>query len=342
MLTQHPLYDEREYRKKGGRDTRETDAKKLILSEVGNMGQGHPHFPRDFAPSLPDEIEKLVMTLCQKDPLERYTCELALEHAQEILNHKVFAHAEPDKPPSEDKRKERRVTLILCASEALLAKHAYEEAEAYAKASALVAEAGREADLVARADCLQRAAEVLDRLPRPKFAALYGRLEALTGELESARDDIDAFRPNRKIALEIAAGHENLVRLVEGDSFYETPTPVVRAKAEALRARAEQHLERIRRTGLPDRIVGPYIAALEEILAKLPALEAQHANRREAFLRKKREELEGLAPNNPNEAALILLTLRRALENGGEDEASRQLLAELDARYKDLPGAAAT
>jgi serine/threonine protein kinase len=343
MLTQRPLYDEREYRERSGRASRgrskDTDPRKQILAEVGDPARRHPHFPRDFDPTIPDEVEKLVMTLCQKDLLERYTCELALEHAREILGHRLFVHAEPFKPPSEDRKSEKRTTLILSASEAMLAKRAYEEAEAYAKALSLVTEAEREQDVVARADHLEKAAQSLERLPQAKFPDLHARLEALMRELESERDDIDAFRPNRKIALEIAEGFEGLSSAVEGDHFYEASESEVARKAEALRARAEQHLERIRRTGLPDRIVGIYRTRLEYLLGELPGLAPALAARRAAFIGKKREELAAAADSNPAEAALIYLTLRRALEGGDPDEKSRALLVELEARYGALVAA---
>jgi hypothetical protein len=341
MLTQRPLYDEREYRGRSGRATKsglskDTDPRKQILAEVGDPGRRHPHFPRDFDPTIPDEVEKLVMTLCQKDILERYTCELALEHAEEILKHKVFAHAEPLKPPSEDKKNEKRTTLILAASEALLAKRAYEEAEAYAKALSRVTEAEKETDVVARADFLDLAAESLHRLPRAKFGTLHDRLEALLRDLESEKDDIDAFRPNRKIALEIQAGHDALLSLVEGDHFYEESPADLGKKAESLRTRAEQHLERIRRTGLPERIVGAYRIKLEFIIRELPRLAEVLASRKAAFIRKKKEELDAAVQTNPTEASMLVLTLKRALESGEPDPESRALLAELETRYKPL------
>jgi hypothetical protein len=341
MLTQRPLYDEREYRSPSSRETRgarskETDPRKRILAEVGDASRRHPHFPRDFDPTIPDEVEKLVMTLCQKDILERYTCELALEHAEEILRHKVFSHAEPHKPPSEDKKHEKRTTLILSASEALLAKRAYEEAEAYAKALSRVTEAEQQSDVVAKADCLALAADALLRLPRAKFEPIHARLEALSKELESEKDDIDAFRPNRKIALEIQAGHDALLSLVEGEHFYEESPAELAKKAEALRTRAEQHLERIRRTGLPERIVGIYRIKLEFILRELPRLPDVLASRKAAFIRKKKEELDQAVGTNTAEAALLVLTLKRALESGEPDEASRALLAELETRYRPL------
>jgi hypothetical protein len=340
MLTQRPLYDERDYRGRSGRETRskETDPRKRILAEVGDPSRMHPHFPRDFDPSIPDEVEKLVMTLCQKDILERYTCELALEHAEELLRHRVFAHAEPHKPPSEDRKNEKRTTLILAASEALLAKRAYEEAEAYAKALARVTRAEREADVVARADELELAAEALGQLPRAKFEALHVRLEALLRELEAERDDIDAFRPNRKIALEIQKQYESLLSVVEGEHFHEASPGELGRKAELLRGRADQHLERIRRTGLPDRIVEAYRSRLEEILRELPRLPEVLSTRRSVFVRKKKEELDQALSSNPNEAAMLLLTLRRALESGEPDEEARALLAELETRYRPLLG----
>ncbi len=341
MLTRRPLYDEQEYRTHPSRETRgtrskDTDPRKRILAEVGDPARRHPHFPRDFDPTLPDEIEKLVMTLCQKDILERYTCELALEHAEELLRHKVFAHAEPHKPPSEERKHEKRTTLILAASEALLAKRAYEEAEAYAKALSRVTEAEKETDVVARADSLEAASEILRRLPRAKFEPLHLRLEALLQVLETERDDIDAFRPNRKIALEIQSGHGVLRSLVEGEHFYEESPAELGRRADALRTRAEQHLERIRRTGLPERIVGGYRDRLELILRELPGLAETLTARKAAFIRKKKEELDAAVQTNPTEASLLVLTLKRALESGEPDDESRALLAELGTRYKPL------
>src|SRR5206468_5609209 len=110
-----------------------------------------------------------IMTACQKYALERYTCELGLEHAEELLRNKVFAHAEPMRPPSEDRKRESRTTLILSASEALLAKHAYAEAEAYEKCLSFLGQAEHETDVIALADQVEGASEFLDRLPRAKF-----------------------------------------------------------------------------------------------------------------------------------------------------------------------------
>jgi serine/threonine protein kinase len=337
MVTRRPMYDENEYRVRLERMAKETrkdsDPRKLILEEVQDLGRMHPHFPRDFEPTLPDEIEKLIMTLCQKQVLERYTCELALEHAEELIKNKVFAHAEPDSPPSEERKRESRTTLILSASEALLAKHAYAEAEAYEQCLSLLGQAEHEADVIAIADDVERASGFLERLPRAKFGVLHARCEELQKGLAQERDDIDSFRPNRKIALEISTGYESLLAIIESETFYETPAEEIRKKAEALQVRAQQHLERIKRTGLPERIAGKYLAQLESILQELPKLDEILKTRKSAFIRKKREELDIAIEKNPNEAALIVLTLKRALESGTPDDQSRALLSELETRY---------
>ena len=177
---------------------------------------------------------------------------------------------------------------------------------------------------------------VLRRLPRAKFEPLHLRLEALLQVLETERDDIDAFRPNRKIALEIQSGHDALRSLVEGEHFYEESPAELGRRAEALRTRAEQHLERIRRTGLPERITGGYRDRLEAILRELPRLGETLAARKAAFIRKKKEELDAAVSTNPTEASLLVLILKRALESGEPDAEGRALLAELETRYKAL------
>jgi serine/threonine protein kinase len=337
MLTRRPMYDEAEYRARLERMPKEKvkdpDPRRLILEDVQDMSRMHPHFPRDFDPSLPEEVEKLIMTCCQKQVLERYTCELALEHAEELLRNKVFVHADPLRPPNEQRKRDSRTTLILSASEALLARRAYEEAEAYEKCLGLLGQAEHEADVVAIADLLDEARVYLDRLPRAKFEVLHTRHEALGQGLQSEKDDIDAFRPSRKIALEIAAGYEALLTAVEGDTFYELSLAEVRKKSEALRLRAQQHLERIRRTGLPDRIIGRYLAQLTGIPQELPRLVETLASRKAAFIRMKKEELDAAIGRNPHEAALLVLTLKRALESGEPDDLSRGLLEELEKTY---------
>jgi serine/threonine protein kinase len=334
MVARRPMYDENEYRMRlermPGERIKDPDPRKLIVEDVKDLGRMHPHFPRDFNPLLPDEVEKLIMTLCQKEILERYTCELALEHAEELLKNRVFDHADPHAPPSEDRRRETRTTLILAAAEALLAKHAYAEAEAYEQCLTLLGKAENSADVIALADLVEHAGRFLERLPRAKFGVLHSRHEALTKGLEAERDDIEAFRPSRKIALEIAEEYEGLVTLIESETFYETPVAEIRQKADALRARAVQHLERIRRTGLPERIAGRYLAQLESLLQELPRLDEILTARKEAFVRRKKDELDLALGRNPSEAALIALTLKRALESGTPDEASKALLAELE------------
>ena len=336
-VARRPMYDENEYRVRLQRmpkeQVKDPDPRRLILEEVQDLGRLHPHFPRDFDPTLPDELEKLIMTSCQKHVLERYTCELALEHAEDLLKNKVFAHAEPDRPPSDERKRESRTTLILSASEALLAKHAYAEAEAYEECLSLLGQAEHETDVIALADFVEKAAGSLARLPRAKFTLLHARHESLVKGLEAERDDIEAFRPNRKIALEIAEGYDGLLGVVESETFFETPVSELRKKGEALRARAGQHLERIRRTGLPERITGKYLAQLESILQELPKMEETLAARKGEFIRKKKEELDAAIERNPNEAALIVLTLKRALESGEPDDLSRALLAEIQRDY---------
>ena len=335
MVTRRPMYDEREYAERlkqlGPARPKNADPRRMILDDVADLKRMHPYFPRDLEPDIPEEVEKLIMTLCQKDILERYTCELALEHAAELVQNKVFAHADPHKPPSEEKKRDHRTTLILAASEALLAKKAYSEAQAYDKAVGLVARAEAEEDVIARAELLDQSVEWMEPLPKPKFAPLHARYELLRRGLEAEKDDIDAFRPNRKIALEIAKGYDDILSVVEGDAFYEAPTAELREKVGALRTRAEQHLERIRRTGLPDKIVGRYLAQLEATLVELPKLEERLASRRSTFIRRKREELDGAIQKKANEAVFIAMTLRRALENGDAPE-EKAMLEELDKR----------
>ncbi len=337
MVTRRPMYDENEYRMKLQRlpkdRLKDPDPRKLIMEEVKNLGLKHPHFPRDFNPAIPEEVEKLVMTLCQKDILERYTCELALEHAEELVRNGVFAHADPHQPPSEGRRRESRTTLILAAAEALLAKHSYEEAEAYEQCLALLGKAEHATDVISLADLVDEAKKFLDHLPRAKFDVLHARHEALVRGLESEKDDIEAFRPSRKIALEIAEAYEGLLALIESETFYETPPAEIRLKADGLRARAAQHLERIRRTGLPERISGRYLSQLESLLEELPKLNDVLAGRKAAFVRRKKEELDYAMGRSPNEAAMIALTLRRSLESGEPDAAARALLAELERNY---------
>ncbi|HLF93446.1 MAG TPA: serine/threonine-protein kinase [Planctomycetota bacterium] len=337
IATRRPMYDEGEYRARLERlpkdQVKDPDPRRLILEDVQDLGKDHPHFPRDFAPGLPEELEKLIMTACQKHVLERYTCELAIEHAEDLIRNKVFAHGDPDQPPSEERKRESRTTLILSASEALLAKHAYAEAEAYEKCLSLLGHAEHESDVIALADLVEKAGAALSRLPRAKFGVLHARHEALMKGLESERDDIEAFRPNRKIALEIAGGYDALLALIESETFFETPGAEIRKKAEALYTRAAQHLERIRRTGLPERIAGKYMAQLESILNELPKLDETLSARKAAFIRKKQEELDAAIERNPNEAALIVLTLKRALEAGPPDDLSRALLEEIRTVY---------
>ncbi len=337
VVTRRPMYDEAEYRARLERmpkgEVKDADPRRLILDEVQDQGRDHPHFPRDFDPTLPDELEKLIMTACQKHVLERYTCELALEHAEELLRNKVFAHAEPTLAPSEERKRESRTTLILSASEAMLAKHAYAEAEAYERGLSLLGRAENESDVIALADLVEEAGKALARLPRAKFGVLHARHDALEKGLESERDDIEAFRPNRKIALEIASGYETLISLIESERFFETPVAAIRQNAHALRARAAQHLERVRRTGLPERIAGRWQRQLESILHELPRLDDTLAARKSAFIRRKKEELDQAIERNPNEAAMIVLTLRRALESGEPDAPGRALLAEIERDY---------
>jgi serine/threonine protein kinase len=337
VVTRRPMYDEAEYRARLERipkeQVKDADPRRLILEEVQDRGRDHPHFPRDFDPTLPDELEKLIMTACQKHALERYTCELALEHAEELLRNKVFSHAEPTRAPSEERKRESRTTLILSASEAMLAKHAYAEAEAYEKGLSLLGQAENASDVIALADSVEEAGKALARLPRAKFGVLHARHEALAKGLESERDDIEAFRPNRKIAMEIASGYEALLSLIESETFFETPVAGIRGKADALRARAAQHLERIRRTGLPERIAGRWPRQLESILQELPKLDETLAARKAAFVRKKKEELDQAIERNPNEAAMIVLTLKRALESAEPDDLGRALLAEIERDY---------
>jgi len=337
MLTRRPMYDEAEYRVRLERmpkdKVKDADPRRLIMGEIQDLTRMHPHFPRDFDPTLPDEVEKLIMTCCQKEVLERYTCELALEHAEELIRNRVFVHADPLRPPSEQRKRDSRTTLILSASEALLARRAYEEAEAYEKGLGLLGQAENESDVVAIADLIDEARIYLDRLPRAKFEVLHTRHEALAQGLLAEKDDIDAFRPSRKIALEIAGGYEALLTSVEGETFYELSLAEVRKKADALRLRAQQHLERVRRTGLPDRIIGRYLTQLKGIPEELPRLVESLATRKTLFIRHKKEELDAAIGRNPNEAALLVLTLKRALESGEPDDLSRGLLDELAKTY---------
>ena len=341
MLTRRPMYDVREYSEKinrlGAGRPKDLDPRRLILEDVADLKKMHPCFPRDLVPEIPDEVEKLVMTLCQKEPLERFTCELALEHAAELVHNEVFAHAEPSKPPSEEGRKDHRTTLIFAASEALLAKHAYAEAQAYQQALGSLARAEQETDIIARAELLEASTEPIGRLPKAKFAELYGRFEALEQGMAAEKDDIEAFRPNRKIAMEIAAGFEEVVLLVEGDNFTETPVAEVRAKAQALRARAQQHLERVRRTGLPEKITGRYLAQLEATVSELPKLEERLDARRATFIRRKKEELRAAIERKSEDAILAAMALKRALETGDPDDEDRGLLEDLEKRILRRP-----
>jgi serine/threonine protein kinase len=336
-VTRRPMYDEEEYRQKLERmpkdQVKDSDPRRLILEDVQNLAREHPHFPRDFDPTLPEELERLVMTACQKPILERYTCDLALEHAEDLLRRKVFRHADPMRAPTQERKHENRTTLILSASEALLAKHAYAEAEAYERCLSLMGQAEHASDIIALADTVEQAEQALARLPQAKFAVLHARHEQLLKGLESERDDIEAFRPNRKIALEIASGYETILSLIESETFFETPVPEIRKKAEALRSRAAQHLERIRRTGLPERIAGRWQTQLESILQELPKLDELLSTRKAAFIRRKKEELDAAIGKSPNEAAMIVLTLKRALESGEPDDESRALLEELHRDY---------
>jgi hypothetical protein len=84
--------------------------------------------------------------------------------------------------------------------------------------------------------------------------------------------------------------------------------------------------------------VEAYRSRLEEILRELPRLPEVLSTRRSVFVRKKKEELDQALSSNPNEAAMLLLTLRRALESGEPDEEARALLAELETRYRPLLG----
>ena len=165
------------------------------------------------------------MTSCQKHVLERYTCELALEHAEDLLKNKVFAHAEPDRPPSDERKRESRTTLILSASEALLAKHAYAEAEAYEECLSLLGQAEHETDVIALEDFVEKAAGSLARLPRAKFTLLHARHESLVKGLEAERDDIEAFQ--------FGPLNELLQGVLVGEKVIETATTRVFTESQA-------------------------------------------------------------------------------------------------------------
>ena len=65
----------------------------------------------------------------------------------------------------------------------------------------------------------------------------------------------------------------------------------------------------------------------------MPKLDETLAARKAAFIRKKKEELDQSIERNPNEAAMIVLTLKRALEGGETDGPGRALLAEIERDY---------
>jgi serine/threonine protein kinase len=323
LLTGQFLHDKEEYKRraqeKGGLDSKLiTD---FMRSQIADMNVPHPHFLRDLEPDLSEHLERLVTGSCLKYPAARFGDKGALNYAASILESKDFLHDEPGKRPN--RGDDTKTSIALSYAEAHLHERDARQAEAEEACTKLLKEAEEEADIVARAEILIKVAERIDELPQARYRDVHQKLGTLREELAKREDELDIFKPHRDIALKIRSAYDALKAGVDEEMLYSVPASEIRDNAERLRGRAKTAKERIEKLpgmGVGKDLVDKYASELDSIVSGLDEIGKAYASKKKEFIIAKMNELELIHKVNPNEAAMLIIAIRKAVEKEPGEE----------------------